>query len=250
MNKEEWRELVKHIYYQSIEPKIRQHRKHFHPFHMVEDFPFGVERLMRAMRTLRFIEANFDEDEDLTQYFKPEALQRVLDDLSDGLRLNNQFIVDTGIADMIEEYFDEIVDGMDPEDLPEQDFEALRRGGSQNPKQEIHLSMIRLKRKKEIIIRQSDKGSITYTIKNSVEQVSKRKQRIEKANSNNPPKKKIFKGLSSICKGALLTVVDVSLVTGMWPLGLSVETTTVGAVVSMTTGVGDILSGVGELRGE
>jgi hypothetical protein len=250
MTKEEWRELVKHIYHQSIEPKIRQHRKNFHPFHWVEDFPYGVDRLMRAMRALRFIEANFDEDDDLTKYLTLEFLQRTLDELSEGLNLNRRYVMDTGIAEVIEEFFEEIVDGMDTGDIPEQDIEALKLSGSVDPRAELQLSMMRLKKKKEIIIRRNKEGSISYTVKQSEERIQRRKEQIKESNSNRPPRKKIFKGLGSICKGAMLTVVDVSLVAGMWPLGLSVETTTVGAVVSITTGLGDILNGVGEMRGE
>jgi hypothetical protein len=170
--------------------------------------------------------------------------------LSEGLNLNRRFVVETGIAEVIEEFFEEIVDGMDPSDIPEQDIEALRISGSTNPINELHLSMIRLKKKREVIMRRNKEGSISVTVKQCEERVQRRKEQVKESNSNRPPKKRIFKGLGSICKGSMLTVVDVSLVAGMWPLGLSVETTTVGAVVSITTGLGDILNGVGEMRGE
>jgi len=249
MTKDEWRELIKHIYYQSIEPKLRRRRKHFHPFEWFERYPHELERLMRAMRVIRFIEDNFDEDDDLTEYWKPEFLKRTLDDLSGGLHLNKSWVVETGISDSIEEFFEEIVDGMDVDDIPEQDLIALRQSGSQDPKQECQLSILRLKRKKEIVIKRKE-TSFSFTIKESVDRLERRKERLQKSNSNEPPKKKLFKGLGTICKGAMLTVVDVSLVAGMWPTGLPTEATTVGAVVSLTTGIGDILIGVGEMRGE
>ncbi len=48
----------------------------------------------------------------------------------------------------------------------------------------------------------------------------------------------------------MLTIVDTTLIAGMWTIPLPLETKTVGAIVSITSGIGSILTGYGELRGE
>lgn len=251
MTKEEWKEMVKEIYYQSIEPKFRRRLKHFHPFEFYEKYPYDIHRIIKAIRVLKFIDENFDDDDDLTTAFNKDYLHNLLNDLESGLSLNNRLVVETGVVDVIEEYFDEITSYMDVDDLPEQDLEALRQAGSRNPKAELQLSMLRIKHKKEIIIKRKSNHSLRYTVKDSKEIISNKQSEIKESNSNQPPKRKIFKGIGSIAKGALLTTVDATLMVGIWaPLPLSVEATTVGAVVSITTGLGDILNGVGEIRGE
>ena len=65
-----------------------------------------------------------------------------------------------------------------------------------------------------------------------------------------PRRRKVFKGVGGIAQGALLTAVDVSLLAGWWALPLGPETAKVGSVVSIVTGIGTIMAGVGDLRGE
>jgi hypothetical protein len=59
-----------------------------------------------------------------------------------------------------------------------------------------------------------------------------------------------FKGLGSLCRGTVLTAVDITLLGGMWALPLSPDTTIVGSVASIATGLGDIAIGIGEFRDE
>lgn len=250
MTKEEWREIIKEIYYQSIEPKLRRKIKKFHPFEICERYPYDIHRLIKALRTIRFIDETFDEEENLAESFTQEFLLKILNDVDSGLSLNNHLVLETGIVDAIEEFFEEIIDGMDVDDIPEQDFEALLKSGSRNPKAEIQFSMLKLRKKKDIIIKRGKNHSLYYRVKESKDIIKQRQAEIKESNSNISPRRKIFKGIGTICKGALLTTVDATLVAGLWPFSLSIETTTVGAVVSMTTGIGDIFNGIGEIRGE
>jgi hypothetical protein len=250
MTKDEWRKIVKEIYYQSIEPKFRRSMKHFHPFELFERYPYDIHKIIKALRVIRFINENFDDNDDLTTAFTKEYLVDIFENLDDGLSFNNRLILDTEVVAVIEEFFDEISSLMEVDDLPEQDFEALRQSGSRDPKTEMQLSIIKTKHKREILIKKNKDRSLTYRIKESKEVVKQKQADIKESNSNQPPTRKIFKGISSIARGALLTTVDATLIAGMWTVALPVETTTVGAVVSITTGIGDIFNGIGEIRGE
>ena len=60
----------------------------------------------------------------------------------------------------------------------------------------------------------------------------------------------MLKGLGGIFRGALLTIVDATLILGLRGIPLPSENKTGGAEGSITTGIGSILTGCGELRGE
>jgi hypothetical protein len=251
MTKEEWNELVKGICNQKIKPKLRKIHRKYHPFEWFENFPFRDRGIYKASRTIKFIDENFDDEDDLTNVFNKEYLDNTLDNLRRGVVHNNRLVVKTGISDVVEEFWDEIVDGMEISDIPEADFEALREAGSYDPKSEIHVSMVRIKKRKKSIRCNSKESSLRYSLEKSESIIERKKEVLKECNSNNPPtKRKILKGLGGICRGAILTGVDIGLLAGFWPVPLSPDTTTVGAVASITTGIGDIMIAVGELRGE
>lgn len=71
--------------------------------------------------------------------------------------------------------------------------------------------------------------------------------------ARNPPERKqprIFKGLGQIVQGAAMTVADVGLAVGAFHFPVSPETQSWGALASVTAGVGTVMNGVGDLRGE
>ncbi len=251
MTKEEWNELVKGICNHEIRPRLGRIFGKYHPLEWFERFPFAYRWFFLATRTIGFINENFDDEHDLTKVFNKEYLDNILDNLKWGVEQNNHLVLQSGISDVVEEFWDEIVDGMDISDIPEADFDALREAGSHDPKSEVHVSVIRVKKLKISTGYNSKESSLRYSLEKSESIVQRKKEILKESNSNNPPtKRKIFKGLGGICRGTILTAVDVGLLAGFWPVPLSPDTTTVGAVTSMITGIGDIMIAVGELRGE
>lgn len=249
MNKDEWKELVDGICNQQIIPKLRKIRRKFLHLDCCDRFPFRDNGLYRASRTIRYIDENFDDDDDLTNVFKEEFLYETLDRVRNGVEDSNRLVLDTGIVDVVEEFYDEIVDGMEVSDIPDIDFSALREAGSKDPKSEILVTMVRMKKRLKARFSYNDKGiDIKYSLKESSEIIIRRKE--ERNSTERPTKRKIFKGLGGICRGAILTGVDIGLLVGLWPVPLSPDTTTVGGVTSIVTGIGDIMIAVGELRGE
>jgi hypothetical protein len=249
MTKDEWKELVDGICNQQILPKLRKIRRKFLHFDCCDRFPFRENGLYQASRTIRFIDENFDDDDDLTKVFKEGFLYETLDRISNGLEDSNRLVLNTGIVEVIEEFYDEIVDGMEVSDIPEIDFRALREAGSKDPKSELLVTMVRMKKRRKAKFSHNNKEmDIRYYLKESSEIIVRRK--MERDSKELPTKRKIFKGLGGICRGAILTGVDIGLLAGVWPVPLSPDTTTVGGVTSIVTGIGDIMIAVGELRGE
>jgi hypothetical protein len=69
---------------------------------------------------------------------------------------------------------------------------------------------------------------------------------------NQMPKKsrRWFKGVGQIAQGSALSIADVALAIGVLKLPVSAETQTWGALASVTTGIGTVLNGLGDLRNE
>jgi hypothetical protein len=180
MTKDEWKDLVKGICNQKILPKLRQIHRKYHPFEFHERFQFGDRGIYKSSRTIRFIEDNFEDDDDLSRVFNKEYLGNTLDNLRWGVESSNRLVLKTGISDVIEEFFEEIVDGMEISDIPDVDFDALREAGSQDPKSEILISMIRTKKLKKTIRYNSNESTMRYSLQESEKVVVRRKEVLEK----------------------------------------------------------------------
>jgi hypothetical protein len=59
-----------------------------------------------------------------------------------------------------------------------------------------------------------------------------------------------FKGIGAIMTGAAMTIGDILLVSGVLDLPVSSETRSWGVIGSCSLGVGTMITGYGELRGE
>jgi hypothetical protein len=212
------------------------------------------------MRAARFIRDFVETDKEILSLFTPKMLQYTLQQIKQGAYFSNELVVRTGIVDIVQDYFGEIVEGMNISHFPEADIEVLRQAGSSDPQREIVAMTHLVKSRKEILIREGREVRFSH----SLEQVTERIERIEKTVillseeepetnqvSNQPPvKRETFKGIGSIAQGALMTITDITLAAGWWSVPLPPETTSVGAVVSIASGIGTILTGIGELRGE
>lgn len=252
----EYEEFIKYIYYEHIEKRLDRHKRYFHHF---EDISYNVNKLSRAMQAVRFIKDYASDDDDISRVFTPEMLKRILDDARDGTRTNRRLVVDTEIADILQDYFGEIVDGMTVDHFPEEDFEILRQSGSSNPRREITAIIHLIKSRKEQLLWHNNNDvrfsrrlvQATERIEAISESLPKESSKPNDVASKQPPvKRSVFKGLGSIIQGTLMTVTNITLAAGVWSVPLPPETTSVGAVVSATSGIGMVFTGIGELRGE
>ncbi len=252
-------EFIKYIYYEHIEKRLDRHKR---DFHHLEDINYHVTKLSRAMQAVRFIRDYASDDSMITHIFTPEMLKGIFDDARDGTHTNRRLVVNTEIADIIQDYFLEIVDGMTVDHFPKEDFEVLRQSGSPDPHREVTAIVHLIKsRKEQLLMRNRDNIrfsqrliQVTETIEKISASLPKEVSKESKANdtsSKQPPvKRAVFKGLGSIIQGTLMTITNITLATGVWNVPLPAETTSVGAVVSATSGIGMIFTGIGELRGE
>lgn len=252
----DYEEFVKYVYHEHIERRLDKHIKHWHH---LEDISYNVNRLSRSMQAIRFIKDYAVDDDDISQVFTPNMLKRIFDDARNGSHTNRRLLVDTGIADIIQDYFVEIVDGMTVDHFPKEDFEVLRQSGSQDPRREITAIVHLVKsRKEQLFWRNNDNVRFSHRLVQVTERIEtiykslpqEPSEPSEKQEKKPAVKRAVFKGLGSIVQGTLMTITNITLAAGLWSVPLPAETTSVGAVVSATSGIGMIFTGIGELRGE
>jgi hypothetical protein len=249
----DYEEFIKYIYYEHIQKRLDKLVRHWHH---LDDMSYDLDRLSKSMQAVRFIKDYANDDEDVNRMFTPEMLKRVFEDAKKGSQMNKRFAVDTEVADIIQDYFSEIVDGMTVDHFPPEDFEILRKSGSTDPRREVTAIIHLMKSRKERLL-QRNNDNVRFSTR--LVQVTDRIERISASLPKEGPqpneippaiKRAVFKGLGSIIQGTLMTITNISLAAGLWSVPLPTETTTVGAIVSATSGIGMIFTGIGELRGE
>lgn len=252
----DYEEFIKYVFYEHIQKSLTNVQERWR-LHFEHEFEHRLLRLTRATRAVRFIKDYAENDEDINRSFTLEMVKETIRSVRYGVQMNNELVVDTGIADAIQDYFGEIVDGMSVDHFPKEDFEVLQQAGSSDPRRDVIAAVYLIKSRKEQLIRDSKQVRFSRTLV----EVAERVERIEKSFPEEPPKpnqpnkqpavkRATFKGIGSIAQGALMTMTNITLAAGLWSVPLPPETTSLGAVVSATTGIGTILTGIGELRGE
>jgi len=115
----DYEEFVKYIYHEHIERRLDRHIRHWHH---LEDINYDVNRLSKTMQAIRFIRDYASDDDDISRVFTSAMLKRIFDDARNGSHTNRRLLVDTEIADIIQDYFGEIVDGMTVDHFPKELF--------------------------------------------------------------------------------------------------------------------------------
>ena len=88
---------------------MRPIRRRFHPLEK-GSFQYRQRRLYRASRTIRFIDEICDDDLNVAGVFEHDYLRSTLRDIRDAHQeINESLLVESGIVDVFEEHFTEII---------------------------------------------------------------------------------------------------------------------------------------------
>jgi hypothetical protein len=212
-----------------------------HPMQASDDFNAATRALIAAAQMLRAAGAMSSVDPALADSLGAQA-QKVT---HDALEPVTKHLVDTGIATTIEEHAAVIASGLQVDDLPDEDIEAMRACGSSDPQAELELSLERLKRAAgEIAMAREipwDEAVLVAT-----EALS---------SGNGPPaapkpRRRWLKGLGAIVKGSVLLAVDGGLLIAGIPVGVANPPAAVAVLGSLGMGFNDVAAGFGDLRAE
>jgi len=226
---------------------------------MEDEWHYHIDQATRASRVLRFIESDCDDDGDVYRTFASERLARAVSDAQGVLGFSNRVIEEAGYLDAFETHMREILANLHPSHLPDMEKEVLRDMGIVNPDAEIREMVYAARASWERIDRSTREIPIRQQLKSAEERLDaanhdfqelKKKGKAERSDNEGMKSRRWFKGLGQIVQGSALSIADVALAVGVLQFPVSPETRTWGSLVSVSTGIGVILNGVGDLRNE
>lgn len=258
MTRDEFRSFLEYVYNEYLRKSIHRVGRHFDHREMSYHWEYEWRGLRRALHVIEYTQSHCDNDDDIYRTFQLKRLRRAVDEVEDGVRWNIHLAREIGLLDALDQYYAELVSGLDAEDFPAEEFEMMREIGFHDPKRDLQGIICLLKmRQQEKASWQKEKISVSRELERTVEILSSAQEDFKEKDSKNteksePPKKsrRWFKGLGKIGQGAAMSIADICLAAGVLKFPVSPETQTWGALVSATAGTGLLLDGVGELRGE
>jgi len=265
---------AKYLYERDIAPVVATHRPNSkrHPLEWYDEFEYPLSRLSRSEGTLRLIAVT----PDVYETFRPQALEGVIRDASMGVGANNRMLSELGFAETLDSEYPTLARGMRPEHLPPEEAELLRRFGFPEvadnlpgilyvvreharttvdrfqevpPTQEMRNLVERLDQAARDHSRLAEIEEELVVLRRSDEQQQQSPgvQRLaDEAESRKKPRR-WWKGLGQIVQGVGISLGDAAVAVGFGTAGVAPAW---GALISVTVGVGTVMGGVGDLRGE
>ncbi len=257
MTDDEYREFMAVLVRRHVQPKLPRLQRHFH-HHMMEEWHYHLDQVERSVRIFRFIEDNCDDGEDIYDTISPTRVGRAVSETKYSLDFSNRTLEESGFLDAFEPHMRDILDGLRPEHLPLVDQEVIRNTGSPDAEAELAELVHRARAYRRRAERMAQEVSTRQQLRQVAEQITRIQKEFEEFTSSQsdqsrePPKKPRawFKGFGQIGQGAALSIANVALAVGVIQFPVSPETRTWGALASVATGIGTVLSGVGALRNE
>ena len=254
MDEKEYEKFMTYLYNEYVRTRGRRLRKHFHPLEWMHGWGYEWDRLVSASNLLRYINHQCRSEEEIYRTITRERIAQLPDEIRDGVRTNRNMPEESGFMEAIDTYYDEIVEGMKLEHMPQQEFEVMRELGSSDPESELSALMYIVKSRCKTRRSYNQEVKISNQLKDLEHKLEQQEKQLKelKEDSEKQPKKsrRWFKGLGQIAQGSALSFANVGLAMGAITIPVAAETAGWGAIVSSITGVGMVLNGVGEFRGE
>ncbi|HYV07306.1 MAG TPA: hypothetical protein VFB82_22110 [Blastocatellia bacterium] len=260
MTEAEYREFLSFLFERYVRPRLARVRDR-HRHHFEDDFSYHLDQAVRSAQILRFIESYCSDAEDAYRTFRLERLKSAVSETRYSLEFSNRLVDEAGFLDACESHTREIADGLEANQLPGADKDVLREMGSINPEVELRSLVYRAKLLMERSDRQSREVGLRQELRYAEERLKEADAEFQRhvtaqGHGEETPEEVLkksrrwFKGLGQISQGAALSIANVALAIGTLKLPVSPETQTWGAMASVATGIGTILSGIGDLRNE
>jgi hypothetical protein len=251
VSEEEYEKFMKYLYQECLQTRnFRRFRKHHHPM----EWGYESDRLISASNLLRYINHHCQEEDEIYRTINRKRIDQLSNEIRDGIGTNRRMLEDSGFMDVFDSHYFEIVDGMKLEHMPQQEIQIMRELGSNDPESELSALMSIVKTRTKSNHSYNQEVKVSQQLKNIEEKLDQQQDKLKglKEEADEQPKKsrRWFKGLGQIAQGSALSIANVGLAMGAITIPVATETASWGALVSSITGVGMVLNGVGEFRGE
>jgi len=250
VDEKEYEKFMAYLYSEYfISQGNRRFHKHFNEF---GHWGWEWERLVKASNLLHYINHNCSDQEEIYRTIREERITQLSTEILEGARTNRNMLEETGLLEVFDTYYADIVRGMKVEYMPPQELEVMRRLGSNNPERDLS-AMIHIVKSRRMY--ELNDLPITHRLKDLEDRLAQQEKKLRdqdnnKENSQPKRSRRWFKGLGQIAQGSALSIANIALAMGALAIPVGTETAGWGAIVSSITGVGMVLNGVGEFRGE
>lgn len=259
MTNEEYKSFLKYVFHEYTEKRLHRLGKYFDKQGMHHEWRYEWRRLMSALHLMRYIQDVCNDKDDVYSTFRLERLRSAIGEIEDGLRWHNRLAEEAGFFDAWDAFYDEIVDGIRADLMPESELDLMKQLGFSDPKTDIEGIIYSIKMRAKVKHKNNNNLHVSSRLNHVVDELTRAQQdfqesidelKLEKRKDTIKKERRWFKGLGQIGQGAALSIGDIALAVGGLNLPVSAETQTWGAIVSATTGIGMIFNGIGDLRGE
>ncbi len=273
MTATEYKEFLSHLFNEHVQPRLRHAWDYWNP----PKYPWRnmKNRLQKASSLLRYINEQCAGASEVYGTFRPSGLEELVEEIRRNEVFNTNILERSNILGCLDTYYDEIVAGLNSDLFSNGELQLLKDFGVRDPSFEVKSLLYFLQRDENLRRPEHDRSSVkdNLSISEKLERVEARlnwadkevvrlgKDHSDKEKEGEPSPTReavkshdhtmrIFKGLAEITVGTALSLGDIALMIGAVHLPVSTETESWGVFVSTSTGIGKILKGVGELRGE
>lgn len=261
---------AKYLYDRDIAPSVSRHRPGRHPMGRYEEFEYPLSRLARADATLRLVVAT----PDVYGTFRVQALESVIRDTSMGVEANSRMLNELGFAETLDSEYSTLARGMRPEHLPPEEATLLRQLGFPEVADSLPGILYVVREHARTSVSSYQDLSPTAAMRDVVERLDQAGQdhnrlgeieeelaalkrakesdsaAVQRLNDEAKSKKKPrrwWKGIGQIVQGVGISLGDGAVAVGLGTAGVAPAW---GALISVTVGVGTVMGGIGDLRGE
>ena len=246
-------------------PRVRAHG-HWRRHNRFDDvFAYEFDCLARAWRVVRALDNGIDPGA-----FTDEFMRRTMQYTEQAVKWSSEVLREVDLLALLDHQYDLMAEHLRLTDLPPQELPILAAHGFDIVESDLIRVVYRVRRtadprrhreitpsgafsraqeslqEAQSVFTQNEAGQRRYALA-LAEAEDGQSRRPE------PPERKqprVFKGLGQLVQGAAMTLADVGLAVGAFPFPVSPETQSWGALASITAGVGSVMNGIGDLRGE
>lgn len=245
-------------------PRVRARScRYYHRFENM--FSYELCELAEVWRVVRALDSGIN-----FKAFTDEFLRGVMVATESAVRRSSEVLHEVGLLSLLDHQYDLMAERLRISDLPAQELPVLDAHGFDIVKSDLLRVVYRVRHTADPRCRREITPSRAFSqaqesLQEAQEIFAQNRADLQehavalakvvsgRDRQPKPPERKeprVFKGLSQLVQGAAMTLADVGLAVGAFPFPVSPETQSWGALASVTVGVGSVMSGIGDLRGE
>ncbi|BDM74916.1 hypothetical protein HEK616_84030 (plasmid) [Streptomyces nigrescens] len=256
MTNDEFDAFLRYLAEEHLERRLPMTRRRLR-HHFEDEVGWTLDRMREAHQALNYIHDTMPRDEDIYETFTLDALEEIIGHANHGVRFQNRLAEDAGLMEVMDEYFIDLASGLRADHLPSVEADMLSTLGF--PRVSAHLPALicALKifsQKQRPYLNEVPVSQQLRDLAELLEQARGEHQAAAHSDQEEPSlrkrKRKWWTGLGKVVSGSAISIADIALGAGLIPFEVSPETRSWGALSSATLGIGQVMEGVGAIRGE